>query len=150
MSDDDRAIIMEEEKVHRFFDIHDNCEDTYCDVKINVKHYCYRADIDSMQRLYYDVTYEYYYVEEGVDVTILTDFYPNTRTTIPKTNPFYYYKHQISDDSLEGVIVVSNRVTEALIDQLLMDDDALSKEISGKWVVQHRAHLMYILSTMWD
>ena len=149
MPDDNRTIIIEEEKIHRFFDIHDNCEDTYCNVKVNVKHYSYKDDVES-QRFYYDVTYEYYYVEDGVIVCILTDFYPNNLKTIPKTNPFYYYKHQISDDSLEGVIVVSNRVTEALIDQLLMDDDALSKEISGKWVVQHRAHLMYILSTMWD
>ena len=146
MSDKNRTIIMEEEKRHRFFDIHDNCEHTYCDVKINVKHYSYNDDIES-QRFYYDVTYEYYYVE---DSNILTGNNLKNVKTIPKTNPFYYYKHQISDDSLEGVIVVSNRVTEALIDQLLMDDDALSKEISGKWVVQHRAHLMYILSTMWD
>lgn len=146
MSDENRAIIMEQEKTHRFFDIHDNCEDTYCDVKINVKHYCYKTDVES-QRFYYDVTYEYYYVE---DSNILTGNNLKNVKTIPKTNPFYYYKHQISDDSLEGVIVVSNRVTEALIDQLLMDDDALSREVSGKWVVQHRAHLMYILSTMWD
>ena len=146
MPDDDRMIIMEQEKIHRFFDIHDNCEDTYCNVKINVKHYCYRVDIDSMQRFYYDVTYDYHYVE---DKTTLNNNLNNLKT-IPKTNPFYYYKHQISDDSLEGVIVAYNRVTDALIDQLLMDDDALSKEISGKWVVQHRAHLMYILSTMWD
>lgn len=144
MPDDNRAIIMEQEKIHRFFDIHDNCEDTYCNVKVNVKHYSYKDDVES-QRFYYDVTYDYYYVEDVQ--AILVD---NNLKTIPNTNPFYYYKHQISDDSLEGVIVVSNRVTEALIDQLLMDDDALSKEISGKWVVQHRAHLMYILSTMWD
>ena len=143
MTDDNRVIIMEQEKIHRFFDIHDNCEDTYCDVKINVKYYCYRTDVES-QRFYYDVTYGYHYVEDG---GILTD---NNLKTIPKTNPFYYYKQQIGDDSLEGVIAASNSVTDAIIDQLLMDDDLLLKEISGKWVVQHRAHLMYILSTMWD
>lgn len=143
MTDDNRVIIMAQEKIHRFFDIHDNCEDTYCDVKINVKYYCYRTDVES-QRFYYDVTYGYHYVEDG---GILTD---NNLKTIPKTNPFYYYKQQIGDDSLEGVIAASNSVTDAIIDQLLMDDDLLLKEISGKWVVQHRAHLMYILSTMWD
>ena len=144
MSDKNRTIIMEEEKIHRFFDIHDNCEHTYCNVKVNVKHYSYNDDVES-QRFYYDVTYEYRYVEDVQ--AILVD---NNLKTIPKTNPFYYYKEQISDDSLEGVIAASNRVTDALIVQLLMDDDALSREVSGKWVVQHRAHLMYILSTMWD
>ena len=127
MSDENRTIIMEQEKVHRFFDIHDNCEDTYCDVKVNVKHYSYKADVES-QRFYYDVTYEYYYVEDGVIVCILTG---NNLKTIPKTNPFYYYKHQISDDSLEGVIVVTNRVTEALIDQLLMEFKIIGGIIGG-------------------
>jgi len=144
MSEENRTIIIEQEKIHRFFDIHDNCEDTYCNVKVNVKHYSYKDDVES-QRFYYDVTYDYYYVEDVQ--AILVD---NNLKTIPKTNPFYYYKEQISDDSLEGVIAASNRVTDALIVQLLMDDDALSGEVSGKWVVQHRAHLMYILSTMWD
>lgn len=150
MTDENRVIIMEEEKIHRFFDIHDNCEDIYCNVKVNVKHYSYKDNVES-RRFYYDVTYEYHYVENRVDITKSNNYYlDNNLKTIPKTNPFYYYKDQISDDSLEGVIVVTNRVTEALIDQLLMDNDALSKEISGKWVVQYRAHIMYILSTMWD
>jgi hypothetical protein len=85
MSEENRAIIMEQEKTYRFFDIHDNCEHTYCNVKVNVKHYSYKDDVES-QRFYYDVTYEYYYVE---DKTTLNNNLNNLKT-ITKTNPFYY------------------------------------------------------------
>tara|TARA_B100000902_G_scaffold399399_1_gene470057 strand:- start:107 stop:556 length:450 start_codon:yes stop_codon:yes gene_type:complete len=144
-------IVQEEEKTLRFYDIHDNQEHTYCNVNINIKKFYYNQDIHvESVRYYYDITYKYRYIECGIDISLSTDFNPYSLTTIKPTNPFYYYKDKISDDSLEGVIALSNRVTDALVEQLMMDDYNLERELCNIWIVQYRTHLMYILSTLWN
>ena len=144
-------IVDEQDRSYKFYDIHDNQEHTYCVVKINVKKFYYNQDIHAQSvRYYYDITYKYHYIEEGNDISHSTDFNPYSLLTIKKTNPFYYYRHKVSDDSLEGVIAFSNRVTDALVEQLLMDDSELERELCNRWVVQYRSHLMYSLSTFWD
>tara|TARA_Y100000591_G_C21609646_1_gene582194 strand:- start:228 stop:695 length:468 start_codon:yes stop_codon:yes gene_type:complete len=147
----------EYEKTHTFYDIHDNQEDTFCIVKINVKKFHYSNNsnnsnhtYDRQPIFYYDITYSYSYIDNSIDITKICDFNPYSKLTIQKTNPFYYYRDKIADDSLEGVIALCNRVTTALVEQLLMNDSDLQKELSNKWVVEYRAHLMYILSTLWD
>ena len=144
-------IVDEQDRSYKFYDIYDNQEHTYCVVKINVKKFYYNQDIHvESVRYYYDITYQYHYIEVGYDISHSTDFNPYSLLTIQKTNPFYYYRDKISDDSLEGVIALSNRVTDALVEQLLMDDSDLERELSNTWVVQYRTHLMYTLSTFWD
>ena len=146
------AIVVDEKEMsHKFYDVHDNQEHTYCIVNANVKKFYYNQDIlvESV-RYYYDVTYKYTYVDEGSDISHSTDYNPYSLTTIQKTNPFYYYRNKVTNDSLEGVIALSNRVTDALVEQMLMTDEELEREICNKWVVQYRTHLMYTLSTFWD
>lgn len=141
----------EKETSYKFYDIYDNQDNTYCIVKIIVKKFYYNQDIHTETvRYYYDITYKYHYIEEGNDISHSTDFNPYSLVTIQKTNPFYYYRDKISDDSLEGVITLCNRVTTALVEQLLMDDDELEKELCNTWTVQYKTHLMYTLSTFWD
>ena len=101
-------------------------------------------------RYYYDISYNYHYIVNGNEISRDTDYNPYSLLTIQKTNPFYYYRNNVSDDSLEGVIALSNRVTDALVEQLLMTDEELERELCNKWVVQYRTHLMYTLSTFWD
>ena len=141
------TIVVEElETTHKFYDIHDTQEDKYCMVNINVKKY-YNQDIDmECVRYYYDVSYDYMIIVNGKVIS----HNPYSLLSIHKTNPFYYYRDKVSDDSLEGVITVSNRVTTALVEQLMMDDEELQREVCNKWIVQYRAHLMYTLSTFWD
>jgi hypothetical protein len=146
------TIVVDEKEIsHKFYDVHDNEEDTYCIVNMNVKKFYYNQDIyvESV-RYYYDVTYKYTYVDEGSDISHSTDYNPYSLTTIQKTNPFYYYRDKVTDDSLEGVIALSNRVIDALVEQMLMTDEELERELCNKWVVQYRTHLMYTLSTFWD
>ena len=144
-------VVEEQEKIHKFYDIHDNDENIYCNVTIYIKKFYYNQDIhtDSV-RYYYDVTYKYQYIENNKVIQYFADNNPYTITGIKPTNPFYYYRNNISDDSLEGVITLCNRVTTAIIEQLLMSDDELERELCNRWVVQHRTHLMYTLSTFWD
>ena len=141
------VVLDEKERSQYFYDIHDNQNDTYCIVKINVKKFYYNQDIHIVSvRHYFDVSYEYTYVVDGKVIS-------NDRSlpvTIQKTNPFYNYRDKISDDSLKGVIVLSNRVTNAIIEQLLMIDNELYNEISNMCASQYRGQLMYILSTFWD
>ena len=147
----ERIIVYEKENSYNFYDIHDNQECNYCLVTINVKKFYYNGDIHTYPvRYYYDITYTYTYFDKGINITLETDYNPYCLITIQKTNPFYYYRDKISDDSLEGVIALSNRVTDALVEQLLMNDNDLQKEVSNKWVVQYRTQLMYTLSTFWD
>lgn len=144
-------IIYQKEKTHKFYDIYDNEEHTYCFVKIHVKKFYYNQDIHVENvKYYYDITYNYDYIIDGNDVSLSIDYNPYSLINMQKTNPFYYYRDKISDDTLEGAIVMSNRVTNALIEQLLMDEDELERELCNKWTVQYRTHLMYTLSTFWD
>lgn len=144
-------VVEEQEKIHKFYDIHDNHENTYCRVKINIKKFYYNQDIHTDRvRYYYDVSYNYQYVENNNVISNSVDYKPYIITNIKTTNPFYYYRHNISDDSLEGVITICNRVTTAIIEQLLMSDDDLERELCNAWIVQYRTHLMYTLSTFWN
>ena len=144
-------VVYEKETSHKFYDIHDNQEDTYCIVEINVKKFYYNQDIHvESVRYYYDISYKYHHVDDGNEISRDTDYNPYSLLTIQKTNPFYYYRDKVSDDSLEGVIVLSNRVADALVEQLLMTDEELERELCNKWVVQYRTHLIYTLSTFWD
>lgn len=144
-------VVYEKETSRKFYDIHDNEENTYCIVDINVKKFYYNQDIHvESVRYYYDISYNYHYVVNGNEISSDTDYNPYSLLTIQKTNPFYYYRDKVSDNSLEGVIALSNRVTDALVEQLLMTDEELERELCNKWVVQYRTHLMYTLSTFWD
>ena len=147
----ERIIVEEQEKIHKFYDIHDNQKDTYCIVNINVKKFYYNQEMHVERiRYYYDITYYYDYFENGIEISKNTDYHPYSKISIQKTNPFYYYRNHIDDDSIEGVITLSNMVTNALVKQLMMDDDELEIELSNRWVIQYRTQLMYILSTLWD
>lgn len=144
-------VVFEKEKRHIFYDIYNYHENTYCIVKIKVKKFYYKHDIYLKNvKHYYEITYTYYYVIDGKEILHNTDYNQYSIFTMKNTNPFYYYRNKICDDSLEGVIAFSNRVTNTLIEQLLMDDDELELELSNTSIVQYRSHLMYTLSTFWD
>ena len=153
------VIIVEEvEKTHKFYDIYNipsssvcHVYSTYCNVNINVKKFYYNQDIHTESvRYYYDITYSYDYIDGGNNISYSADFNPYSLLTIQTTNPFYYYKDKISEDSLEGVIILSNRVTNALVEYLLMEDTDLEREIHNNNIIQYRTQLMYSLSTFWD
>jgi len=144
-------VVNTEEKSLKFYDIYDNNNNNFCIVNVNVKYLYYNQDIHADPiRYYYDITYDYEYYENNrkIDNKSLSNL--NNKTNIPSTNPFYHYMETMRDCNLDGVITMSNRVTSALVEQLMMDDEELQREVCNRWIVQYRAHLMYTLSTFWD
>ena len=144
-------VVNREEKSFKFYDIHDNDNNNFCIVNIDVKYLYYNQDLDADPiRYYYDITYNYEYYENNKKIDYKSLSYLNDKTKIRSTNPFYYYMESIQDNSLDGVITMSNRVTTSLVEQLMMDDEELQREVCNRWIVQYRTHLMYTLSTFWD
>lgn len=146
-------IVNEEEKSFKFYDIHVKNDNNYCIVSINVKYFYYNIDIDAEPvRYFYDIsyTYKYYKNHKLINVTSNNSCCQNNKINIPSTNPFYYYIKNIQDNSIDGVIALANRVTTAIVKQLMMEDKELERELCNRWIVQYRAHLMYTLSTFWD
>ena len=144
----------------RFYDLHDNIQETYCDVKIDI---CIMTYHDGRQ--YYDISYSYNYDEH----TCSTYNIPfnneaiNSEVNISnndidilekhksiRSNPFYYKQSQIGDDAYEGVIVYKNALTDQLVAHLLMPDEELDNVSGHTWYVQYRANIMFMLALMWD
>lgn len=117
----------------RFFDIFDNREDVYCDVKIIV------IEKISGDVPIYDITYKYdipYNSEEHFEKS-------------KRAHPFFYSKN-ITEDDKEGVIVFRNSLTEKLVEYLLMDKEDLEKISGNTWWVQYKIKIMETLAIFWD
>ena len=133
----------------RFYDPHDNMAHTYCDMKIQVDIKRYTDG-----REYYDISYSYMYdertciINEITNDTSMVEMIEKHKTI--RTNPFYYHKSMIRDDSFLGVIVFKNTLTDKLVEYLLMSDKDLDSVSGNTWSVQYRANIMLTLALMWD
>ena len=140
-------IISELTKVFKFYDIFDNDERNYCEVTINVKVLKY----DNGNQ-YYDVSYSYSYINETGNTE---EFLKIGSFNVQRSNPFYYIYcrrndiHNIDGDSLEGVIVVKNSMTDEMIKYLLMEYKEMNN-IGTTWCVQYKVNVMHALALMWD
>ena len=138
----------------RFYDLHDNIQETYCDVKIDISIMTY---LDKRQ--YYDISYCYNYDEHTCstydipfnnDVINSNDIDMLEKHKSILCNPFYYKQSQIGDDAYEGVIVYKNALTDQMVSHLLMSDRELDNVCGNTWNVQYRANTMFMLALMWD
>ena len=146
----------------RFYDLHDNIQETYCDVKIEICTMTYHD-----RRQYYDISYSYNYDQHtcstydipfnnhGYEVKVEKDDIKDDIDILEKhksirCNPFYYKQSQIGDDAYEGVIVYKNALTDQLVAHLLMSDRELDNVCGNTWNVQYRANILFMLALMWD
>ena len=121
------------EKDFRFYDIFDNQDHIYCDLKIIVE------EKISGGRIIYDITYKYNIPQiEGVDYNLSL-----------RTHPFFYSK-DIQPEDKEGVIVNKNPMTEQLVRFLLMDQAELDQYTGGTYWVQYKIKIMEALAKFWD
>jgi hypothetical protein len=158
-------IISDTTKVFKFYDLFDNDESNFCEVTINVKELLYENG-----NKFYDISYTYAYT--GVTGNIVEDsnrtngeddeddvdriyeiLEPYNPLNLPRSNPFYYIYHKrnnIEVDSLEGVIVAKNSMTDEMIKFLLMEYEEMDKHIGNTWGVQYKANIMHSLALLWD
>lgn len=124
-----KTIISEQKKTFQFSRYYPSGTCT-CNMTIHIQHY----QLCNSEK-YYDLTYSYEYPHltserEGVR-------YP--------AHPFYQTKCEPT-----GVIVHSNKMTQAIIDFLLMDDDTLTRESDGQVACQYRASILISLDRLRD
>lgn len=120
-------------KTFRFYDIYDNCQDIYCDVKISVE-----EKISGGKNIY-DISYTYTIPNISDEHIVLSK----------RAHPFFYSKN-IKEEDKEGVIVCKNSMTEQLVKFLLMDQKELEKEIGGAYWIQYKIKIMESLAIFWD
>jgi hypothetical protein len=121
------------EKNFRFYDIFDNQDHIFCDLKVIVE------EKQSGEKIIYDITYIYNIPQiENVDYDLSL-----------RTHPFFYSK-DIEEHDKEGVIVYKNPMTEQLVKFLLMDKDELDQYTGGTYWIQYKIKIMETLAKFWD
>tara|TARA_B100001093_G_C26809495_1_gene1006953 strand:- start:45 stop:431 length:387 start_codon:yes stop_codon:yes gene_type:complete len=121
------------EKTFRFYDIFDNQEHIFCDLKIIVE------EKTSGGKDIYDITYIYNIPQiENVNYEVSL-----------RTHPFFYSK-EIDKHDKEGVIVYKNPMTEQLVKFLLMDQTELDQYTGGTYWIQYKIKIMESLAKFWD
>ena len=120
-------------KTFRFYDIFDNQEHIFCDLKVIVE------EKMSGGKNIYDITYQYNIPQiEGVDYDLSL-----------RTHPFFYSK-DIQPEDKQGVIIIKNPMTDQLVRFLLMDQDELDEYTGGTYWIQYKIKIMESLAKFWD
>ena len=126
-----KLLLSEKEAYFKFLDIFDNQDKHFCIVNIVVKEEQYING-----NIYYDITYTYKYSSNSPEAQ--------------RAHPFKYNPKIRESDDINGVIVIKNKLTETMIDYLLMDKDELSKQIGNTWWIQYKIKIMEALNLFWD
>jgi len=131
----DDNVIKTEEAVVQFYDEYTNKTRAFYEVRILVKTRQYDAGIE-----YYDIGYIYkFHTEELTEPDDIIHY----RKVI---HPFYKEDPQ----SRQGEIVKKNKMTQAMVEFLLMPDEALAEEIGMTTPQRYRMDIMHSLAKMWD
>jgi hypothetical protein len=131
----DDNVILTEEAVVQFYDEYTNKTNAFYDVRILVKTRLYDAGIE-----YFDISYSYKF--HAVELTEPDDIL-HFRKVI---HPFYKEDPQ----SKQGEIVKKNKMTQTMIEYLLMPDEALAEEIGMTTPQRYRMDIMHSLAKLWD
>ena len=115
----------------KMLDIFDTQEEHYCNLRIAVIEMTYESGLN-----YYDISYFYTFSDEGEETK--------------RAHPFFYNKKILESDDVHGLILVKNKMTETMLEYLLMDPDELGKEIGHSWWMQYKIKIMETLSLFWD
>lgn len=115
----------------KMLDMFDNQEAHYCNLRIAVIEMMYESG-----QVYYDISYYYTFSDET--------------EKSKRAHPFFYNKKIIESDDINGVIIIKNKMTESMVEYLLMDADKLSKCIGNTWWIQYKIKIMESLNLLWD
>jgi hypothetical protein len=115
--------------------------------KLDRPHYEVTITIELKQ---YENKKQYYYIDYKYNFIKSQNYSEQAhKNLIKKAHPFYGFPH-IKSDSYEGDIVFHNKMTEQMIDYLLLEDAELVK-VSGTTIPQqYRKLIMASLCMFWD
>jgi len=128
-------VLSRQEKTFRFVDLlgsTDN-DNIYCDINITV------------EELQYENGHIYYMIKYKNTFSNQTDL---KKDEINQAHPFFYDKQFISN--IDGDVIVKNKMTEQIINHLLMDPSELSLHSGSTTPMNYRANIMKMIALMWD
>ena len=108
-----------------------------CETKITIE------EKISNNSLVFNISYEHVIIDNEKRITV------RSVDDLQKPCPFAYSTEE-ARDNYEGVIVIKNEMTSAMVKFLMMDDDELSRH-SGNSTPQHYRELIMVeLTHFWD
>ena len=128
-------VLSRQEKTFRFVDLlgSTNNDNIYCDINITV------------EELQYENGHIYYMIKYKNTFSNQSDL---KKDEINQAHPFFYDKQFISN--IDGDVIVKNKMTEQIINHLLMDPSELSLHSGSTTPMNYRANIMKMIALMWD
>ena len=115
----------------KMLDLFDTQETHFCKLRISVVEMTYKSGLT-----YYDISYNYNFSDESQEAK--------------RAHPFFYNKKIMESDDTKGVIIIKNKMTETMVEYLLMESKKLGKEIGHSWWMQYKIKTMEALNILWD
>jgi hypothetical protein len=122
--------ISSNQKTFKFINEFNSNDKSYYLIKIVVKELLYDDG-----KIFYDIGYEYEF--NGL------------QTSKQIIHPYYHTK-DVVDLDLEGVIVFKNKMTETMVEYLLLDSEELENESGSSTAQTYRTNIMIGLARLWD
>ena len=128
-------VLSTQEKTFRFVDLFSstNYDNIYCDIHIIVEELQYENG-----NIYYMIKYQNTFSNQS-DLK---------KDEINKAHPFFYDKQFISN--IDGDVIVKNKMTEQMINHLLMEPSELSLYSGSTTPMGYRSNIMKMIALMWD
>ena len=93
---------------------------------------------------------KYYYINYTYEFVANSDLPPEENAKFAKhAHPFFGFTH-LDSDAYVGEIIYCNKMTEQMVEHLLMSKDELSKVCGMTDVNQYRKLIMCSLANFWD
>jgi hypothetical protein len=124
-------IVSTREKSFKFVNEFGLCDPSFYMINIKVQEKLYKSG-----KSYYDISYHYQF--EGIEENRMI------------LHPFYNDDNENIMDHAEGVIVYKNKMTEIMIDYLLLDSEELEKVSILTTAQTYRTNIMLSLAKFWD
>ena len=118
------------QKTFKFINEFDSNDKSYYLIKIVVKELLYDDG-----KIFYDIGYEYEF--NGLEKS-------------KKIIHPYHHTKDVADLDLEGVIVFKNKMTEAMVEYLLLDPEELENVSRTTTAQCYRTNIMIGLARLWD
>jgi len=118
------------QKTFKFINEFDSNDQSYYLITIIVKELLYDSG-----KIFYDIGYEYEF--NGLEKS-------------KKIIHPYHHTKDVADLDLEGVIIYKNKMTEAMVEYLLLDPEELENQSGTTTAQSYRTNIMIGLARLWD
>lgn len=130
-------VLSTQEKTFRFVDqfqsTNSYSDEIWCDIKVTV------------EELQYDNGYIYYMIKYNNFFSNQSDL---KKDEINRAHPFFYDKQFSSN--IEGDVIVKNKMTEEIVNHLMMEPSELSLYSGTTSPMNYRANIMKMIALLWD